>query len=122
MTDNVHDVSYTAHSLGQHRCMDHDIGREQFSEVFLTCARFNGSAEWMFRHGSGSLLGFVSLHFGAETPDEIVFRRGSPTATAQGWGAGGIGSAMSVARRHPSGVRTHSRIMRKGFGTGVCPA
>src|SRR6516164_5956293 len=31
---------------------------------------------------------------------------------AQGWGAGGIGSAMSVARRHPSGVRTHSKIMR----------
>ena len=37
-------------------------------------------------------------------------------------GAGGTGIAMSVAIRHPSGVLIQLRIIRNGFGTGVCPA
>jgi hypothetical protein len=37
-------------------------------------------------------------------------------------GGGGIGNAMSVAILHPSGVLIQSKIMRKGFGTGVWPA
>jgi hypothetical protein len=37
-------------------------------------------------------------------------------------GGGGMGSATSVAIFQPVGVRTHSTIIKKGFGTGVCPA
>jgi hypothetical protein len=36
--------------------------------------------------------------------------------------AGGIGSAMSVAIRHPSAVLIQVRIIRNGFGTGSYPA
>ena len=34
----------------------------------------------------------------------------------------GIGRAISVARRHPSAVRTQQRIIKNGLGTGVWPA